>query len=128
VDSVKTRSLGDRCRENIAVVWVVMNNGAYGTIAGLEMAHFGTTDGTVVKRDVKNYSPDFAAVARAFGIDGVHIESAQQFKPAFEHAIASGRPVVIDVAMMNEPVPTAGHWNINEIYSPDKAVSHVAVA
>ena len=120
--------LATAAEENIAVVWVVMNNGAYGTIAGLEMAHFGTTYGTVFKRDGKNYSPDFAAVARAFGIDGVHIESAQQFKPAFEHAIASGRPVVIDVAMMNEPVPTAGHWNINEIYSPDKAVSHVAVA
>jgi acetolactate synthase-1/2/3 large subunit len=57
-----------------------------------------------------------------------HLRIAQQFKPAFEHAVSSGRPVVIDVAMMNEPVPTAGHWNINEIYSPDKAVSHVAVA
>jgi len=82
----------------------------------------------VFKRDGKNYSPDFAAVARAFGVDGVRIESAQQFRPAFEHAIASGKPVVIDVAMMNEPVPTAGHWNINAIYSPDKMVSHVAVA
>ena len=120
--------LATAAEENIAVVWVVMNNGAYGTIAGLEMAHFGTTYGTVFKRDGKNYSPDFAAVARAFGVDGVRIESAQQFKPAFEHAVSSGRPVVIDVAMMNEPVPTAGHWNINEIYSPDKAVSHVAVA
>jgi acetolactate synthase-1/2/3 large subunit len=31
------------------------------------------------------------------------------------------------VAMMNEPVPTAGHWNINDIYSPGRKVSHVAV-
>ena len=27
-------------------------------------------------------------------------------------------PVVIDVEMQNEPVPTAGHWNIADIYSP----------
>ena len=120
--------LATAAEENIAVVWVVMNNGAYGTIAGLEMAHFGTTYGTVFKRNGTNYSPDFAAVARAFGVEGVRIESAEQFRPAFEQAIASGKPVVIDVAMMNEPVPTAGHWNINEIYSPDKTVSHVAVA
>ena len=33
----------------------------------------------------------------------------------------------MDVAMLNEPVPTAGHWNINDIYSPGRAVSHVAV-
>jgi len=120
--------LATAAEENIAVVWVVMNNSAYGTIAGLEMAHFGTTYGTVFKRNGKSYSPDFAAVARAFGVDGVRIESAAQFRPALEAAVASGRPVVIDVAMMNEPVPTAGHWNINEIYSPDKEVSHVAIA
>ena len=46
--------------------------------------------------------------------------------PALEQAIRSNRPVVIDVAMQNEPVPTAGHWNINDIYSPDREVSHVA--
>ena len=34
---------------------------------------------------------------------------------------------MIDVAMQNEPVPTGGHWNINDIYSPDRKVSHVAV-
>lgn len=120
--------LATAAEENIGVVWVVMNNGAYGTIAGLEMAHYGTTFGTVFKRDGRNYSPDFAAIARAYGIDGISITSAAQFRPALQQAIASGKPVVIDVAMMNEPVPTAGHWNINEIYSPDRAVSHVATA
>ena len=45
-----------------------------------------------------------------------------------ERAIASGKPFVIDVAMLNEPVPTAGHWNINDIYSPGgRSVSHVAM-
>jgi acetolactate synthase I/II/III large subunit len=34
---------------------------------------------------------------------------------------------VIDVAMQNEPVPTGGHWNINDIYSPGREVSHLAV-
>ena len=33
---------------------------------------------------------------------------------------------MIDVAMQNEPVPTAGHWNITDIYSPGRDVSHVA--
>ena len=35
-------------------------------------------------------------------------------------------PVVIDVYMKNEPVPTAGHWNIMDIYSPGKKVHHVS--
>ena len=29
--------------------------------------------------------------------------------------------------MLNEPVPTAGHWNIKDIYSPGRKVSHVAI-
>jgi acetolactate synthase-1/2/3 large subunit len=28
--------------------------------------------------------------------------------------------------MINSPTPTSGHWNILDIYSPGKDVSHVA--
>jgi acetolactate synthase-1/2/3 large subunit len=112
--------------ENVAVVWVIMNNSAFGTIAGLEKAHFGTTFGTVFEKDGKPWSPDYAAIAKAYGIDGVKMKSAAEFKPALEKAIKSGKPFVIDVAMQNEPVPTAGHWNIMDIYSPGKKVHHVA--
>lgn len=119
-------ALATAFEEDIAVIWVVMNNHAFGTIAGLELAHFGTTFATVFEKDGKTYSPDFAAIARAYGVDGVKIESAAEFKPALEAAIASGRPVLLDVHMKNEPVPTAGHWNIMDIYSPGKKVHHVS--
>ncbi len=112
--------------EDVAVVWVIMNNDAFGTIAGLEKAHYDTTHGTVFKKDGKSTSPDYAALARAYGVDAVRIESAEQFKPALEKAIASGKPVVLDVPMINNPVPTTGHWNILDIYSPGKKVSHVS--
>ncbi len=112
--------------ENVAVVWVIMNNNAFGTIAGLEKAHYATTFGTVFEKDGKSTSPDYAAVSRAYGVEGIKIESAAQFKPALEKAITSNRPVVLDVAMINNPVPTAGHWNILDIYSPEKKISHVS--
>ena len=112
--------------ENIAVVWVIMNNSAFGTIAGLEKAHYGTTYGTVFEKDGKPWSPNYAAIAKAYGIDGVKIHAAEEFKPALVRAIKSGKPALIDVVMQNEPVPTAGHWNIMDIYSPGKKVHHVA--
>jgi acetolactate synthase I/II/III large subunit len=112
--------------EDLAVVWVIMNNDAFGTIAGLEKAHFNTTFGTVFKKDGKSTSPDYAAIARAYGVEGVRIEAANQFKPVFEQAIRSNKPVVIDVPMINNPVPTSGHWNILDIYSPGKKVGHVS--
>lgn len=113
--------------ENIPVVWVVMNNSAFGTIAGLEMAHYDTTYGTRFQIDGNSYSPDFAAIANGYGIKGIKIENAEQFKGALKEAIAANEPVVIDVAMKNEPVPTDGKWNINDIYSPDNDKSHVSI-
>lgn len=117
--------LATAVHEEVAVVWVIMNNDAFGTIAGLEKAHYGTTFGTVFKKDGKSTSPDYAALARAYGVEGVRIESTEQFKPALEKAIKSNKPVVLDVPMINNPVPTTGHWNILDIYSPGKKVSHV---
>jgi acetolactate synthase-1/2/3 large subunit len=112
---------------DIPVVWVIMNNYAFGTIAGLEKAHYGTAFGCVFEKDGRPYSPDFAAIARAYGAQGEKISAAADFKPALERAVRSGKPFVIDVAMMNEPVPTGGHWNINDIYSPGREASHVAI-
>jgi len=111
---------------DIAVIWLIMNNNAFGTIAGLEKAHYNTTFGTVFEKDGQSTSPDYAAVARAYGVEGFRINSAAEFKPALIEAIAMDKPVVLDVPMINNPVPTAGHWNILDIYSPGKKVSHVS--
>lgn len=119
--------LATAAEENIPVIWIIMNNYAFGTIAGLQKAHFGTTLGTVFKKDGKDYSPDYAAIAKAYGVEGVKIQSAEEFKPTLERAIVANKPFVIDVAMLNNPVPTAGHWNIMDIYSPNKTIHHVSV-
>ena len=113
---------------DLPVIWIVMNNNAFGTIAGLQKAHYGLTYGTVFDKadTLAEQTPDYAAIARAYGCDGVRIASAAEFRPALEAAIRSGRPTVIDVAMINNPTPTSGHWNILDIYSPGKDVGHVA--
>lgn len=120
--------LATAAEENIPVIWVIMNNFAFGTIAGLQKAHFGTTLGTVFQKDGKPYSPDYAAIAKAYGVEGIKVEAAEDFKPTLEKAIKANKPIVIDVAMLNNPVPTDGHWNIMDIYSPGKNVHHVTVS
>ena len=100
----------------VAPVWVVMNNAAFGTIAGLERKHYGTGFGCEFEADGSSYSPDFAALARACGAFGVAIEHADQLEPALREAVVSGRPTVIDVPMRNTPVMTPGAWDIERIY------------
>jgi acetolactate synthase-1/2/3 large subunit len=116
--------LATAVESNVPVIWIVMNNCAFGTIAGLQLAHYGTTVGTLFFKDGEPFQADFAAIARAYGAEGVRVTSAEEFKPALERAMASNNPFVIDVAMQNAPVETAGHWNIMDIYSPGKKVHH----
>lgn len=112
----------------LGIVWLVMNNNAFGTIAGLQKAHYGLTYGTTFpgSPDAPTNGPGYAEIARAYGAEGVRISSADELLPALQAAIASGKPTVLDVPMINNPTPTTGHWNILDIYSPDKDVSHVA--
>jgi acetolactate synthase-1/2/3 large subunit len=98
------------------VVFLVMDNAAFGTIAGLENMHFGTSFGCLFERGGKPYRVDFAAMARACGARGVMIESANQLGPALEEALAADLPTVIQAPMENAPTPTPGYWNINDIY------------
>jgi acetolactate synthase-1/2/3 large subunit len=101
---------------NLPVVWVVMDNSAFGTIAGLEKMHYGWSFGCLFERNGETYTVDFAAIARACGARGIPVKSAAELAPALQDALASDLPTVIQVPMENAPTPTPGHWNINDIY------------
>jgi acetolactate synthase-1/2/3 large subunit len=100
----------------LPVVWVVMDNAAFGTIAGLARAHYGRAFGDLFEIEGKEYRVAYADVARACGARGVMIERAADLGPALREALASGIPTVIHAPMENIPTPTPGYWNINDIY------------
>jgi len=100
----------------LPVIWVVMDNMAFGTIAGLESQNYDWSFGCTFQCDGKPYRVDFAAMARACGVDGVMINAADELGPALRDAIAANRPALIQVPMENAPTPTPGHWNILDIY------------
>jgi len=101
---------------DLPVVWLVMDNAGFGTIAGLEKAHYGWNFGCMFERCGQPYRVDYAAMARACGARGVNVESAAALGPALEEALGANLPTVIQVAMENAPTPTPGHWDINDIY------------
>lgn len=100
------------------VIFVVMNNRAHGTIADLQAGAFGRSYGCeFTDPEGRPYSPDFARYAEACGADGHVVATPADLGKALSDAIARRRPAVIDVPMVNEPVPTPGHWNIKDIYA-----------
>ncbi|HLH49974.1 MAG TPA: thiamine pyrophosphate-binding protein [Roseiarcus sp.] len=77
---------------DLAIVFIVIDNGMYGTIRmHQEREYPGRISATALK------NPDFAAYARAFGGHGETVEETSQFAPAFERAVASGKPSILHV-------------------------------
>ncbi|HEV8560063.1 MAG TPA: thiamine pyrophosphate-binding protein [Actinophytocola sp.] len=103
--------------QGLPVIFLVMNNRAHGTIADLQAANFGSSFGCEFRDPAgEPYSPDFAAYGRACGADGYLVEEPGGLRAALQEAVRRRRPAVLDVPMVNEPVPTPGHWNIKDIY------------
>src|SRR3954463_8410915 len=101
---------------DLPVVWLVMDNAAFGTIAGLTNMHYGWEFGCLFESEGARYRTDFAQMAKGYGADGIYIRAADELGPALAAALASGRPTVIQAPMENAPTPTPGHWDINCIY------------
>jgi acetolactate synthase I/II/III large subunit len=104
---------------NIAVVWVVWNNFAWGAIRDIQYGLFnGREIGTAFYQGIeqKPYNPDFAALARACGVEGVTVTRSEDFAGALEHAIRLNKPVLIDVHVdANVRPPTIGTWALPPI-------------
>ena len=73
-----------------AVIVIVIDNGQYGTIRMHQEREY---PGRVVGTQLQN--PDFALYARAFGGHGEKVERTEDFAPAFERALASGKPSIL---------------------------------
>ena len=86
----------------LAIVVVVVDNGMYGTIRMHQERAF---PGRVAATALQN--PDFAAYARAFGGHGETVETTDAFLPAFERALASGKPAILHVKTDPENITPA---------------------
>jgi acetolactate synthase-1/2/3 large subunit len=122
-------ALATAVEQGLAIIWLVMNNNAYGTIAGLQKAAYGLTHGTLFPAETTGWDaqkPNYAEIARGYGCEGERLKSAADLAPALRRALASGKPYLLDVPMKNNPTPTTGHWNILDIYAPEQKLEHAA--
>ena len=86
------QELATAVQYGLAIVFVVIDNGMYGTIRMHQERNYpARVSGT----DLVN--PDFAALARAYGAHGETVVRTDEFAPAFERALAAGRPALLHV-------------------------------
>lgn len=109
---------------NLPCVWIVMNNYAIGAIRDLQKFYYG---GRIIGTSFEKYegrtyhdgelwNPDFAAMARSMGGQGVTVTKPGEIAGAVEHAIQSGLPTVIDVKIDRDiTVPLTTTWQMPPI-------------
>ena len=79
---------------------VVFDDGAYGNSNRDQRERFrGREIGTTLE------NPDFAALARSFGVDGMQLRGVEELAPALKEAFANGRSTVVVCPMDRLPSP-----------------------
>lgn len=110
---------------NIPAIWVVWNNYAWGAIRDLQHGQFGGREiGTSFTRGPNGepYNPDFAALARAHGVDAAKVSRSDDFRDVLAQAVASGKPWLIDLEVdPNVKPPSTGSWELPPLRAPEPA-------
>ena len=74
------------------VIVLVVNNGMYGTIRMHQERRYPAR---VIGTTLMN--PDFAALAKSYGAYGETVTATEQFRGAFQRALDSGRPALLEL-------------------------------
>ncbi len=86
---------------DLKILFVVINNGMYGTI---RMHQERDYPARVIGTDLRN--PDFAALARAYGLHGAVVERTEQFEPALSEALSQENSSLLELRIDPEAITT----------------------
>jgi acetolactate synthase I/II/III large subunit len=91
--------LATAAQYELPIVVLLVNNGMYATIRMHQERQF---PGRVIGTDLEN--PDFPELASAYGAHGERVERTEDFEAAFERALASGKPAVLELPVDPERI------------------------
>jgi acetolactate synthase-1/2/3 large subunit len=81
------------------VIFIVVNNGMYGTIRmHQEREYPGNVSGTAL------HNPDFAAMGRAFGLNGEILTRTEEFAPALQRALDANGSTLLEIRIDPEAI------------------------
>ncbi|MBA3505352.1 MAG: thiamine pyrophosphate-binding protein [Betaproteobacteria bacterium] len=109
------QELATAVQYGLAIVFVVIDNGMYGTIRMHQEKNY---PGRVAGTELRN--PDFAAVARAYGARGETVVTTAEFAPAFERALSSAGPTLLHVKI--DPQALTMNASLDDLRAQGRAV------
>ena len=96
------QEIGTAMQYGAPVVFIVINNGIYGTIRMHQEMYFPErTAGT----DLVN--PDFATLVQAYGMQGFTVRDTEEFEPAMRQALAAATSSLIEIRLDPDVISTS---------------------
>ncbi len=96
------QELATAAQYGLEVVFLVFDNGLYGTIRmHQEREYPGRVSATTLA------NPDFAALARSYGLEAWTVETTEAFRPAFDAALTCGGPALLHLKVDPEAITPA---------------------
>ncbi len=92
------QELATAVQHKIGLVTIIFNNNAYGNVQQMQK---GLYDGKVIASDLVN--PDFVAMAKAFGANGVRATTLDECRSAMQQGFESDLPTIIEVPVGEVP-------------------------
>ena len=86
------QELATAAQYNLKILFIVINNGMYGTIRMHQEREYPTR---VHGTDLRN--PDFAALAKAYGLHGAVVERTSEFPQVLTDALSQPGPALIEI-------------------------------
>ncbi len=107
--------LATASRYNIGVIEVIMDNSVLGMVHQWQQLFYDSRYSQTILKD----KVDYVALAKALGCKAIRVTKREEFAPAFEEALNTDGPVVIDCAIGENdnvfPMVPAGH-SISEAF------------
>ena len=102
------QELATAIQHDARVIFIVVNNGMYGTIRMHQERHYpGRVSGTAL------HNPDFAALARAYGLHAEVVRATAEFAGAFVRAEQAGKAALIEIRV--DPQALTPRQNLDQI-------------
>ena len=89
--------LATAVKYGLGIVFLVLNDQRYGAIKYLQEGMFGKYG------EVDLANPDFPAMARAFGAEGLRVESPDELPEALGRALSHGGPTLLELPIAVDP-------------------------
>ncbi|MFJ6114577.1 thiamine pyrophosphate-binding protein [Agrococcus sediminis] len=112
---------------SIPAKWVIWNNGGFTSIRDQQRLYFGRdrelATSFVHEESGTRYDPDFVAMARSMGGDGVRVTRPEDLVPAFTRMLESDVPFLVDVKVDDSVgLPAVATWELPPLPFPEPGI------